>query len=100
MADKHYIGEIGTEILVDTGVDITGATDTKIQCKKPDGTIVAWTATISGTTKLKYTIISGDFNQSGTYTLQASLILTGWTGRGETATFDVDELFELDYPNN
>ena len=100
MTDKHYIGEIGTEILVDTGVDISSATDTKIQCKKPDGTIVEWSATITDTTKLTYTTLADDFNQSGKYIIQASLVISGWTGRGETAIFDVDELFEVDYPNN
>ena len=31
---RHYIGEIGTEIIVDIGVDITGATPTKLKVKK------------------------------------------------------------------
>jgi hypothetical protein len=89
MTGKHYVGEIGTEILLDTKVDITTATNTKIKCKKPDATTVDWTATIKETTKLSYIIVSGDFNQTGLYMVQASLTLGGWTGLGETATFMV-----------
>lgn len=91
---KHYVGETGTEILVDTGVDITTATNTKIKCKKPDGTTVEWGASVKDTTKLSYLTQEGDFNQAGTYRVQASLSLGGWTGLGETASFKILELFE------
>ena len=94
MADKHYIGEIGTDILVDCGSDITGATDTKLKVKKPDGSEVEWIAAIDGTNFLKYTTLITDFNLAGTYYLQASLVLAGWTGLGETALFVIDEPFE------
>lgn len=94
MTDKHYIGEVGTEILLDTTVNLTNATNTRIGCKKPDGTIVEWAATIKETTKLSYTTIAGDFNQGGVYRVQASLTLTGWSGSGETASFKVLEAFE------
>lgn len=94
MTDKHYSGEIGTEILLDTGSDLTGASDTKIKCKKPDGTTVEWVATIKETTKLSYITAAGDFNQTGRYRVQASLTLAGWSGLGETASFKVLETFE------
>ena len=97
---KHYVGEIGTVIIVDCGVDITGATPTTIKVKKPDGTEVEWTATIYDSNYLKYTTISGDFDQSGTYVLQASLTLTGWIGLGDVATFEVYSAFYRAYPNN
>lgn len=95
MTNKHYVGEIGTEILLDTGVTITGATETKIKCEKPDGTLVDWTATIKETTKLTYLTVANDFNQSGLYKVQASLTLSGWTGLGETATFKVYDAFTV-----
>lgn len=86
---KIYVGDIGTVILVDCGTVITGATNTKLKIKKPDGSKVEWTATIDGTQKLKYTVISGDLNVAGAYYLNASLTLSGWSGLGETATFSV-----------
>lgn len=94
MTDKHYVGEIGTEVLLDTASDLTGATDTKIKCKKPDGTVVEWTATIKETTKLSYITAAGDLDQAGMYRVQTSLTLTGWSGLGETASFKILETFE------
>lgn len=87
MTSKYYVGDTGTEILVDCGSTITGATNTKLKVKKPDGTTVEWTATIDGTDYLKYTTLSADFSVAGTYFLQASLTLGGWSGLGETAQF-------------
>lgn len=89
MADKCYIGDIGTEIVVDCGCDITGATDTKLMVKKPDDSEVIWTAAISGTNYLTYTIVDGDFSVAGSYSLQSALVLGGWSGRGETVRFNV-----------
>lgn len=86
---KIYVGDIGTVILVDCGTVITGATNTKLKVKKPDGSEVEWTATIDGTQKLKYIVASGDLNVAGTYYLNALLILGSWAGLGETATFSV-----------
>ena len=91
MAGKHYVGEIGTDIIVDCGAVITGATETKIKVRKPDETEIEWTANIDGTNFLKYTTKADDFDLAGTYYLQASLTLSGWTGLGETALFVIDE---------
>ena len=91
---KHYIEDVGTIITVDCGTAISGATNAKLKVKKPDGTSAEWTATISGTDDLKYTTISGDFDQSGVYYLQASLTISGWTGLGETATFTIHSPYD------
>ncbi len=95
MTNRHYVGEIGTVILLDTSANISAATNKYIKCKKPDGTIVSWTATVAETTKLSYTTIAGDFNQAGMYRVQASLTLSGWSGLGETALFKILEAFEI-----
>lgn len=89
----YYVGDIGTQIVVNCGVDISSATNTKLKVKKPDETIVEWVATISGTNNLTYTTISGDLDQSGEYKLQALLTQDGWTGHGDVATFDIYDLF-------
>ena len=94
MADKVYVGDIGTDIIVDCGEDISTATKTKISVKKPDGSKVLWSASIYNTNYLKYTTVANDLNQSGKYKVQASLTLGAWSGLGETACFTVYSLFE------
>lgn len=89
MADKYYVGDIGTVITVDCLCTITGATNLKLKIKKPDETKVEWIPTIDGTTNLKYTVIDGDFNMAGIYYLQASLAVDGWSGLGETVDFRI-----------
>lgn len=89
MAGKHYVEDIGTEILVDCGSTITGATNLKLKVKKPDGSTAEWTAAIDGTDHLKHTSEAGDFSVAGTYFLQAGLTIGGWTGLGETAQFEI-----------
>jgi hypothetical protein len=86
MADKFFVGDVGTLIKVDVGQDVTGATNTTLKVEKPDGTLVSWTATVNGQ-YLEYTVIAGDFDQAGRHYLQAALTFSGWTGLGETTTF-------------
>ena len=91
---KHYVNEVGTPVVVDCGSAITGATSLALKVKKPDGTLVSWTPTIYETNYLKYIVQSGDFNLSGTYYLQASLTLGGWSGLGETASFQISAVYD------
>jgi hypothetical protein len=95
---KHYVGEIGTEVIIDCGQDITAATNTSIAVLKPDGTTTSWTPaniyTISGATRyLRYVTVAGDFDQAGIYEAQASLTLGSWTGLGETTSFVIYDTF-------
>jgi hypothetical protein len=89
MSDKVYVGDVGTEIIVDCGQAITGATGTTLEVEKPDGTEKSWTATIYGTNYLKYTIQTDDLDIAGVYKVQSKLTLGGWTGKGETDKFRV-----------
>lgn len=88
MANKIYVGDIGTEILLDTGVNITTATVHNIKYKKPDGTTGTWTGTVKDFTKISYTVQAADLDQAGTYTLQAYVVMVGYWS-GETVTFIV-----------
>lgn len=96
--NKIYLGDIGLAIVLDVGEDITGATGAKMIVKKPDGTIVEWDAevhTVSDETRyVRYYTQAGDLDQKGRYRVQAYLTLSGWTGRGETATFRVYDVFK------
>ena len=95
MGKKIYIGDTGTELILDTNEDITGST-VSIEVKKGDGTIDEWTGcTIYDTTKVKYVLDSDDLNCAGIYKVQAHVtLLSGWSGLGETAEFQVYDVFE------
>ena len=70
MANKIYKGDIGTEILLDTGTNILAASTHDIKYEKPDNTVGTWTATIKDTTKVSYIIQSDDLDQIGEYEVQ------------------------------
>jgi hypothetical protein len=97
MSNKYYVGDVGTEILVDCGMNIEDATHTKICMRKPDGTIIERDADIHAqnglTEHLRYVTVSEDLNQAGWYKVQAKLTLSGWSGRGETDCFMVYDVF-------
>ena len=92
MTDKHYVGETGTNIIIDTGSDIEGATTSKILVRKPDGTHAEWEASVYDETKLKYTLAEGDLDKSGTYYMQAMIGTGSGEWRGETDSIYI-------YPN-
>ena len=86
---KHYSGETGTEIRLNCGCDISAASATVIYCRKPSGTTATWTATVYGTNYIRYYTGSTDLNETGVYRVQAGITLGTWTGRGETAIFEI-----------
>lgn len=79
---KVYVGDSGTEIILDCGTDISDATVREIVARKPTGQVVTWTAVASGTNGIKYTLQAGDLNQAGVWTLQAKVTTPTWSGRG------------------
>lgn len=91
MAGKIYVGSTGVILEVTTGIDITGATTTTLKVKKPDDTLVTWTATIytAATGVLRYTVVANDLDQPGDYHLQAYVVLSGKIYYGETALLSV-----------
>ena len=91
---KIYVGDIGTEIIAETGEDLSTATTTTIRVTKPDRTVVEWTGTVSDLTSIKYVVINGDLNLTGTYKCQAYVVLPAWQGLGETFTFKVYAVFK------
>lgn len=87
---KLFVGDVGTEIILDCGVDITSASVVKILVRKPGVPGVSeWVGTIEGTTQVKYTTKAGDLNAAGLYLLQAHVTMPTWSGKGETATLQV-----------
>ena len=91
---KHYIGEVGTDIVLDTGITITGATAIKIKYQKPDGTTGEWTASKNGTTKVQYTLLTGNIDQAGVWTFQAYVEVSGGKWHGQTSEINFSALFD------
>ena len=83
------VGDVGTVITLDCGVDISTATVKTIKVRKPTGETVSWAATLSEITAMSYTTGSGDLDIAGTWHFQAVVTMPGWTGSGEIATMDV-----------
>ena len=90
---KAYVGDIGTVILLDCGVNVSSATVQKILVRKPDKTEHEWSGTIEDDNYLKYVIIADDFDQKGDYLLQAYIETPAWQGKGETVKLTVYEKF-------
>lgn len=90
---KYYAGDTGTEIIVDTCSDITTATTADLLVEKPDGTVETWSGSVYDTTKIRYIVQSGDFDQAGEYFLQAYVVMPGGTWRGNTTSFRVVAVF-------
>lgn len=84
---KHYQDEIGTNVLVNVGTDISTAITTNLKVKKPSGAIATWAASVVNSNYLSYDSEVGDLDEVGRYELQASLVIGGWTGLGETDSF-------------
>ncbi len=96
--DKNYIGDVGLGLIVDCGRDISGASNTKLVVRRPDGSTVEWAATVhavDGRTNHLWCVTQpGDLNMAGQYRLQAAFTLGDWSGRGKTAAFTINRPFE------
>ncbi|EHJ49035.1 hypothetical protein DFW101_3035 [Solidesulfovibrio carbinoliphilus subsp. oakridgensis] len=98
MAGTVYQGDVGLEIVLDCGCDVSGAVGAAVAVRTPSGAVVAWPAETAaagggGVTCLRCLTRAGDLAEAGTYRLQASLTLGGWTGRGRTAILVVKPKF-------
>lgn len=94
MADKIYKGDIGTALNINTGADISAATEHNLKVKKPDGTETTWSTSIYQTYYLRHISDSGTFDQAGVYHLQAYVVIAGQSWRGETVEIEVFDTFE------
>lgn len=96
--NKNYAGDAGLGIVVDCGLDISAAADTRFLVRRPDGTMTQWSAEVYALSGkafyLRYVTKPGDLSLPGVYKIQAALILGDWNGRGETAEFTVYRPFE------
>jgi hypothetical protein len=92
---KHYVGEIGTQVIIEFDSDISAASGVWMETKKPDGvTIEVWGSAVVSGIYVVHTVESGDFDQAGQYSVQPYIALSGgWSGYGETSIFEIHKKF-------
>lgn len=89
-----YVGDVGTEVSLNCGVDISTATVRKILVQKPNTTaVVEWSAMADGANSIRYLTTTSDLDVAGTYLLQPYVELPGWSGKGETVELFVRPAF-------
>ena len=91
MTRDAYIGDYGTQVILNTGEDLTQPTvnSVAILAKKPSGSEVTWDASVYDTTKILYELKEGDLDETGTWIIQAIVDASLWQGKGRTSSFRV-----------
>ena len=91
---KNYVDDYGVIIRFDMGASISAATSKSINVKKPDGSTTTWSPDIYQTNFLEYQTVSGDLDQTGTWTVQPQISIGDFVGQGESATFTIYDDYE------
>lgn len=97
--DHFYVGTVGLEILIDTGLDLSTAASVAILVRKSNGTTDTWTAEpyADGTaeqTCARYQTRADDLNVAGTYQAHARITLAdGSILTGALTEFLVENLY-------
>ena len=95
----HYTNEVGVTIQLNTGIDLTNATNTQIQVLQPNGSTATWTATVVALDRvnsvLQYVTQAGDLYYPGTYTVQPSAQFDNWVGLGQSSSFTIYNPFSV-----
>ena len=102
---KHYVGEGGTLILLDTGILIGSAGDQYIKYRKPDGitegtfagslySSYSQLAQATGTYFVSYTLTTADFDTPGEWRFQAVVAAVGSTYFGETVFLNIFDEYQ------
>jgi hypothetical protein len=95
-AEKPYVGDVGTTIIIDTGIDLSSATLIKIKVMDPKHTTLEWIAEVdpSNNKFIRYITHEGDFKYNGYYFLQPYVELSTWKGSGETCRIKINSEFQ------
>ena len=101
---KHYVGETGTELILDTGILIGSATSQYVKTLNPakvEGTFTASLyssyselAGLTGTYLLKHTLATSDFSIPGKWKFQAFIGTASGTWYGETVDLIIYDDFQ------
>jgi len=86
-----FVGDTGTKIILDVGLDISAATVRKIKYLTPDGVLEEWAANQETTTSISFITIADSLNVAGKWKLQAYIETASWKRHGEIATMTVSK---------
>lgn len=97
--DPIFVGDIGKVFKMYSGIDMTGATSIVFNIKKPDGSIVNWTATIDSNPRYaNYTTIADDLDLEGDWILSMKITFSATSvHKGKSYHFSVYKQFEDEY---
>ena len=90
---KLYVNDVGSDIILETGLTLTGAISLKIIGRKPDFTEFEWDASIQDTTSVFHTTLVDDLDQPGIWTVQSSVEMSDGKWLGESVSFEVFRKF-------
>lgn len=76
-------------IKLNTGIDLSTATETEIHYKKPDGSVGEWVATVEGEF-LVYNVAVEDIDIDGRWRFQTSVVIGGNLLKGEIVSVDIE----------
>lgn len=90
---KIFVGDIGTEIILEAGEPLTDQTTLQIRYIKPTGETGTWDAEVYGVgdTQAIYVTIEGDIDEAGVWKFQLYVELTDWLGYGTISTLEIYE---------
>jgi hypothetical protein len=97
---KYYVGDVGTEIIVEVGSEIDAATVMQLLIKKPSGVEVTWDCEIGPVdaygkfTTIMYVVKPGDWDEPGWWIVQSYIEMPGWQGKGDSAKFELKSSFK------
>jgi hypothetical protein len=77
-------------IVLDTGIDLSTASNLKILYKKPSGVKGEFTATVFETTKLRYQFDNDNLDIPGQWSFQAFVTIGGLNAYGEIVRQKID----------
>ena len=85
---NYFVGQSNLTISLETGLDLTAATNPKILFTRPNGSTGSWTAT-KNVQALTYNLQNGDIDQPGTWKFQGYCELAGRKAFGDVAKIEV-----------
>lgn len=76
-------GQSYFDIVLETSLDLSGASAVSIDYRKPSGAEGTWVGAVQNTTQIIYQVANSDIDERGRWYLQAKATIAGRTAYGE-----------------